>query len=202
MHPSSEVQMRKFRDKYLDKTKQLKIIEIGCRDPDNGKSGCATYRQIFANDGWIFHGLDLLPGHGVDIISKDEYSYPVNDTEYDVVISGQVLEHVKDMFAWVKELSRILRPGGYMCLIAPWSFGYHPHPVDCWRIMRDGMRFLLNVKGGLEVLESFEHDIDCIGIGKKPEQGQWKLDETKVEEVKGETFSINVKEGIGQKDKF
>jgi SAM-dependent methyltransferase len=203
MHPSSQQAMQKFIETYLDKTKPLSIIEIGSRDPNNGKQLNATYRQMFVNGGWAFHGLDLAPGNGVDIVSLDEYAYPIASDEYDVVISGQVLEHVKDMFLWIAELGRILKPGGHMCVIAPWQWGYHPHPVDCWRIMRDGMRFLLNEKARLEVLEVYEYSDDCIGIARKPaSQGDWKLDETKQEVAEGETLSIDVAEGMGQTDKF
>lgn len=203
MHPSSEQAMQQFIGKYLDKKKPLKIIEIGSRDPNQGKQLNATYRKMFVNEGWTFHGLDLAPGNGVDIVSTDEYAYPVNDGEYDVVISGQVLEHVKDMFRWIAELGRILKPGGMICVIAPWQWGYHPHPVDCWRIMRDGMRFLLNEKAGLEVIEVYEHCDDCIGIAKKPlSPTDWRLDETKQEVQEGETLSINVTEAMGSIDKF
>lgn len=203
MHPSSQQAMQVFIDKYLDKTKPLTVIEIGSRDPTSNNTLNASYRLMFKNDGWVFVGLDLAPGKGVDIVSEKEYSYPIPSGEYDVVISGQVAEHVKDIFAWIAECARILKPGGLMCIIAPWQWGYHPHPVDCWRIMRDGMRYLLNEKAGLEVLDVHEEKDDCVGIAKKPiSLKDWRLDETKEEVQPGKTLSIDVKEGMGQKDKF
>lgn len=199
MHPSSEVAMQQFINDYLDRSKPLKIIEVGSADPTTNNTLNATYRKMFVNDGWEFYGLDLHPGNGVDIVSSDPYHYPIEDGTYDVVVSGQTAEHVEDIFAWIKECSRILKKDGLMCIIAPWKWGYHPHPLDCWRFMRDGMRYLLSAKAGLQVLNVYEKDDDCIGIGKKTEEVIQQKSEVW---NPGEDLNVSVKEGIGQRDKF
>jgi hypothetical protein len=199
MHPSSQEAMKKFINGYLDRTKPLKIIEIGSRDPTSNNTLSATYRELFANEGWTFHGLDLAPGNGVDIVSQEPYRYPIADGEYDVVVSGQTAEHVLDIFAWIVECARILKPQGLMCIIAPWQWGYHPHPVDCWRFMRDGMRFMLAEKAGLHVLSVYEHADDCIGIAKKDGIKEIHIPE---EVVKGVDLNIDVAERMARKDKF
>jgi SAM-dependent methyltransferase len=58
----------------------------------------------------------------------------------DLLISGQVLEHVEYFWITALEISRVLRPGGMACLIAPSSGPEHRYPVDCWRFYPDGMR--------------------------------------------------------------
>lgn len=192
MHPTSVAEMQNFINGYLDRGKELKIIEIGSRDPTSANTLNATYRELFNNNGlWTFHGLDLAPGNGVDIVSSDPYRYPILSDTYDVVVSGQTLEHVEDMFAFIRELARITKPGGYMCVIAPWKWDYHPHPVDCWRIMRDGMRFLLGTVAQLEVLNVYEKADDCVGIAKKKE-----------EVMQGVDLCVNVVERMSNKDKF
>lgn len=30
------------------------------------------------------------------------------------------------------------------------AWTYHPHPLDCWRVMPDGMRYLFDLTGQLE----------------------------------------------------
>jgi len=118
-------------------------------------------------------GLDIKEGPNVDIISEDLYRYPFENETFDVVISGSTVEHVKNMFRWIVELKRIVKREGLICIIAPSVFRMnHPHPVDCWRIYPDGMRFLLEMIAGLEVLKirssgSKRGTIMCMGIGKK-----------------------------------
>ena len=77
------------------------------------------------------------------------------------------------MFQWIVELKRIMKKGGLICIIGPSVFRMnHPHPVDCWRIYPDGMKFLLEEVAGFEVLKirsnkSRRGTIMCMGIGKK-----------------------------------
>ena len=86
---------------------------------------------------------------------------------YDLVISGQCLEHVENPFRLVAEMARVLKPGGLMLLTAPWQHPIHRYPLDCWRILPDGMRALL-ADAGLKPLDTYTIENDCWGIGKKP----------------------------------
>jgi SAM-dependent methyltransferase len=61
-------------------------------------------------------GLDQYRFSGVDIVSSLEKPLPFNDNEFDVVFANQVLEHIDNIVGLMKEIFRILRPGG--CLIA------------------------------------------------------------------------------------
>jgi SAM-dependent methyltransferase len=188
MHHSSMQSMQKFADDYLDKNKPLRILNVGSRDVD----GCnMTYRSMFESENWKHDGLDLVAGQGVDIVATELYHYPIETGTYDVVISGQVLEHVLDMYQWIREVARCVKPGGYVCIIAPWRWDYHPHPVDCWRIMRDGMRFLLNTIADLDVLEVYEYVDDCVGVARKREA-------TVI--PKGVTLEINVVDRMSKKE--
>jgi SAM-dependent methyltransferase len=70
-----------------------------------------------------------------------------------VVISGQALEHIEFFWLTMLEISRILKPGGLCCLIAPSAGPEHRFPVDCWRFYRDGMA-ALGKWAGFEILAS------------------------------------------------
>jgi ubiquinone/menaquinone biosynthesis C-methylase UbiE len=37
--------------------------------------------------------------------------FPVEDERYDVVISGQVIEHVRKIWVWMREVSRVCKVG-------------------------------------------------------------------------------------------
>ncbi|MDD5226810.1 MAG: class I SAM-dependent methyltransferase [Candidatus Omnitrophica bacterium] len=161
MHDSSFQEMKFFVERYLDRSRELSVLDIGSKDV-NG-----SYRRLFDSPNWKYTGLDLEPGKNVDIVANGPYSYPVADRSFDVVISGSTLEHVLDMHAFIREAARVLTKDGLMCIIAPWTWGQHKHPVDCWRILPDGMRFLLGEIGRLPVLNVHKNGSDCVGIAGK-----------------------------------
>lgn len=158
MHPSSYSLMSGFVRKHLGSV-PLRVLDVGSCDV-NG-----SYRPLF-ND-HRYTGLDLAPGKGVDMVGQ-LYRYPVTDNAFDVVVSGQCIEHVKDLHRWVKEIARVLAPFGMCCIIGPNTFPEHRYPVDCWRIFPDGMRFLLEDIAGFNVVECRSEGIDTIGIARKP----------------------------------
>jgi len=118
--------------------KELKILDIGSMDL-NG-----AYRYMFPNPKWKYVGLDMEPGKNVDVVTKDPYSYPFYDNCFDVVISGNCLEHVEDTHRWADEAIRVCKPGGYICIAVPSSWGEHKYPVDCWRVYPDGLNWLFS----------------------------------------------------------
>lgn len=71
-----------------------------------------------------------------------EYSFPVDSETADVVVSTNVMEHVRKPWVWIKELARICKPGGYVITINPVSWPYHEYPIDCWRAYPEGMKAL------------------------------------------------------------
>jgi SAM-dependent methyltransferase len=162
MHVTSQARMTEFVAQYLDKNAKLKILDIGAYDI-NG-----NYRHHFDNPNWTYVGLDQEAGPNVDIVVTDHDDWGINE-EYDVVISGQALEHVKDMHKFIRNVEQALKPGGQTCIIAP-NHGYaseHRCPVDCWRIMPDGLKFLFTEICNLDVVKVWIQDKDCIGIATK-----------------------------------
>lgn len=65
-------------------------------------------------------GMDVNPRSAADMIHDlDDVPYPFADNQFDEVIGGHVIEHVRDPMAVVAELHRITRPGGLIKLVAP-----------------------------------------------------------------------------------
>lgn len=81
------------------------------------------------------------------LVMTDPYVVPADDDSYDVVVSGQVIEHVREPWRWMQELARVCRPGGRVVTVNPVSWPYHEAPVDCWRIYPEGMRALCDAAG-------------------------------------------------------
>lgn len=158
MHESSYNEMKKFVSGYLGRKRKLSILDIGSLDV-NG-----TYRPLFDNPKWKYTGIDIVEGKNVDVVSQNPYSYPFDDKSFDVVISGSVMEHVEDLHKFIKEAARVLKKDGIMCHIAPWVFPEHKFPIDCWRILPGGMKFLLEEIAGIKILQIHKNNTDCVGI--------------------------------------
>lgn len=148
--------------------KDLEILDVGSLDI-NG-----SYRGLFSNPKWHYTGLDIVPGKNVDMVSMDPYHYPYKDESFDIVISGQCLEHVEDMYAWAEEVIRLVKKDGVLIIVVPSIWGEHRFPIDCWRIFPDGLRFLFSKRGKMQeiYINNFTY-LDqsiyglCYGVFKK-----------------------------------
>lgn len=142
--------MKKFRDQYLSARagEPLKIMDLGSLDV-NG-----SYNPLFDKAAWGYTGLDVTPGANVDIVLKNAYSWPeIKTNSVDVLVSGQAFEHIEYFWITMLEIARILKPGGFSCIIAPSGGPEHKYPVDCWRFYPDGLSAVARF-ARLKVLEA------------------------------------------------
>ncbi len=170
MHASSLKLMEYCLHAYCKGDGSERVLDVGSLDV-NG-----TFRALFAVtpdkpglDVKNYTGADIVSGLNVDIV-MGEYSIPVQDGCFDVIISGNVVEHVKLFWLWAEELKRVLSPGGILILGVPSpAIGTHRYPVDCWRFLEDGMRTLLADWLKLDVLEVVAKGVDIFGVARKRE---------------------------------
>ena len=146
MHLSSLEHVERLVAKYLANRPSLNVIDIGSYDV-NG-----SYKQFFQQPGWRYTGVDLAAGPNVDVVLSSPYRLPLPSHSADVIVSGQAFEHIEFFWLTWLEMSRVLKPGGMIFLLAP-SRGYeHRYPQDCWRFYPDAYRALASY-GGLQLLE-------------------------------------------------
>lgn len=84
---------------------------------------------------------------GISDCLADAMRLPFPNRAFALVISQEVVEHVQDPFAAVREMSRMLAPGGVLYLQVPFVIGYHPEPEDYWRFTQAGVRRLIEQAG-------------------------------------------------------
>jgi SAM-dependent methyltransferase len=85
--------------------------------------------------------MDIFPGDHIDIVGFAE-DIPCADESFDLIISQECLEHVRDPFKAMNEMYRVLKKGGKIYLQLPFIIGYHPGPTDFWRFTTEGIEEL------------------------------------------------------------
>lgn len=172
MHREVHDQVRAFIQSRLAPTDALRVADIGAYDV-NG-----NLRSLFACTAWQYVGFDLAAGPNVDVVLPSESEWPnIPSDAFDVVVSVSTLEHTRHPWLVIKEIARIVRPGGLVCLTAPYAWPYHAHPIDCWRIFPDGMRALMQ-SAGIEPISAEMFQVtsdldqgawlgDTVGVGRK-----------------------------------
>ena len=152
MHASSFENMSKCYRKYVSGNadfagRTLRLLDIGGADV-NG-----SYAEIFSGPQFDYHGADLADGPGVSIVLDDPYKVPCEDESFDLVLSGQMLEHSEYFWLAFAEMVRLVKPDGFIFLIAPSAGPIHKYPVDCYRYYPDAYSALAKLTGC--------HLVDC-----------------------------------------
>ena len=120
------------------------VFDYGC--------GGAPYRQLFAQCK-SYVKADVTPGPAVDrLLSQDGLTQEAS-ASYDWVVSTQVLEHVREPAAYMKECHRILRPGGRLIVTTHGFVEEHGCPYDFQRWTGRGLEELA-VRSGFRIIES------------------------------------------------
>lgn len=117
-------------------------LDVGC--------DVSPYRGILAKHGWRVETLDIAAGPGVDYVGTVEQT-GLPDASFDLVLCTQVVEHCLDPWRALRELNRVIRPGGYLLWTVPQVWFYHPHPADNWRFTPEGVT-RLSEAGGFKVV--------------------------------------------------
>ena len=118
-------------------------------------AGELRYRAAFERQRYV--ATDLAVGDATWDYSRldalaDLSALPFRDESFDAAINVVVLEHVRDPGGVLCEISRVLRPGGRLLVVAPQQWEVHQAPHDYFRFTRYGLRLLLE-RAGFDAVE-------------------------------------------------
>jgi SAM-dependent methyltransferase len=126
------------RDAWV--ARQARLLPAGARVLDVGAGPC-KYRHLFAHCRYESQDFSQYEGsqqgaftdrgiwrYGTIDHVSDATNIPVETGSFDAVLCTEVLEHVPDPVAVVRELARVLRLGGRLMLTAPLGSGLHQEP--------------------------------------------------------------------------
>ncbi|MGL1937306.1 MAG: methyltransferase domain-containing protein [Fibrobacterales bacterium] len=98
-----------------------KLLELGCCFAET----LSYYKKVFTGD---FYGID----YSKEIVEKRKNDFveikqcdlssdimPYNDNQFDVVMCGEVIEHIFDTEHMLKEIHRVLKPHGRLIISTP-----------------------------------------------------------------------------------
>ncbi|MBY0502384.1 MAG: class I SAM-dependent methyltransferase [Bryobacteraceae bacterium] len=129
-------------------------LPAGVRVLDAG-AGEARHAGYFSSQRYT--AIDLAVGDATwDYTRVDAWgdltSLPFRDAAFAAALNVVTLEHVREPAQVLRELARVLEPGGRLLLVVPHEWEVHQAPHDYFRYTRYGLEYLLT-QAGLEVQE-------------------------------------------------
>jgi SAM-dependent methyltransferase len=120
----------------------MRVVDLGCGDQH--------LRLPFEKRGASYRGIDI------NECNLEIDTFPLEDEAYDIAVSMAVIEHLRDPGHFLREIKRILKPGGALWMDTPdieacgakfWNDPTHVHPYT-----RVSLRTLLEMHGFRDVL--------------------------------------------------
>jgi len=122
-----------------------RLLDIGC--------GHKPYQEMIRCREYI--GMEMTDKFKPDIVGDVRNMHMFESNTFDSILSNQVLEHIDNVGQALREMQRVLKPGGYCVLTAPFIARLHGLPHDYWRFSISGLRYLLEKSGfKVEVIEA------------------------------------------------
>ena len=118
------------------------VLDIGC--------GEKPYEELFNATSYI--GVDIETTKEYHASSKVDIYYngvdlPFESNTFDSIVCFEVLEHVFEPESMVKEMYRVLKPGGKIMLTTPFIWNEHEVPFDYGRYTYFGLNHLFTKNG-------------------------------------------------------
>ncbi len=117
-------------------------LEVGSKDYGSTQD----LRRVLRHED-KYTRVDMHPGPGVELVLDltapfEEIDAALGGARFGTVFCLSVLEHCRQPFAMAEVLTRLLAPGGKICLSVPFAWKFHGYPSDYWRFTQEGVKVL------------------------------------------------------------
>ena len=117
--------------------------------------------QTYEDDLRRYHGSRMIvtdwpssPTRNCVDVFCDAHELPFGSGAFDSVVCTEVLEHLAAPGRAVKEIHRVLRPGGAVLMTTPFQYQAHQRPYDFFRFTYDGLGLMTREAGFGDVVIS------------------------------------------------
>lgn len=137
------------------------VLDIGCGD---GHFASVAYREpidvgLDPMDRDLCEAATRIPEVYLNVVKGDATAMPFADGSFATVVSNCVIEHIPDVDATLREISRVLRPGGTFATTLP-SERYPDWLLGSTVARRLGLRRLSRAYGDVFNRISHHHHVD------------------------------------------
>jgi len=110
----------------LDRVKGSRILDVGyARKQDVLLHGFRERNPQATVVGIDLDAETVLATQDQHTLVGDALRLPFRDNEFDTIVAGELLEHMWDGLALLRELARVSRPGGAVYVTTPNSFSFN-----------------------------------------------------------------------------
>jgi SAM-dependent methyltransferase len=168
------VVMRSYVKEILGKKTFGKVLNIGA-GPNS-----ARYRYDVRLRNTEYHTVEISGEGNPTFVADARHMPEVPSNHYDWVLAFALLEHVDDIHAVIREITRVLKPDGCVYLTVPFHNELHFTRAygDYWRIGPHGFHKLMDADFGFEEIEFWgECVIDPVTVGVIARKGASESEE-------------------------
>ncbi|MEO1169873.1 MAG: class I SAM-dependent methyltransferase [Pseudomonadota bacterium] len=152
----------KLATRIIGDSRDISVLDLGCGD---GRA-LDLFNRLDANI--AYHGVDIEKSAEVLSRSRSDANFDTYDGKnlpydtgiFDLVYSHQVFEHVEDPHAVIREIRRVLKPGGAFVGSASQLEPYHS--LSLWNFTIYGFQKLCKDNG--LIVEEFRPGIDSLTL--------------------------------------
>ncbi len=118
---------------YKSKNERIRILDVGC----GTGSSVIDFKKMFGRKVEVY-GLDVIKlqidiarekikqnGVWAEVVWYDGEIFPFESNYFDVIYTSDVLGHIKNVRSWLKEINRVLKPGGLLAMFSESKLGKH-----------------------------------------------------------------------------
>jgi SAM-dependent methyltransferase len=123
----SETECRRLELALLENNPHAQIIDLGCAEgaftlkiaeAAKTKNICAVEIEYL--------NIGKARGLGIDARQGDlNQRLPFDDKSFDIAVASHVIEHLNDTDTFLREVSRVLKPNGYLIIATPNLAAWH-----------------------------------------------------------------------------